>query len=426
MKKVFNEAYNDLEDVSSDVSPKIPTKYRISNNESQDTLKEVPEDAPEEEKAATKYLDENQERLQVIEGTLSYEFSSSSFYKFTTIAYIIQKVIDKHINMVISNERKFEYNYDYNKNKQIIKEGAIVFYYKEQIFYYIINYRSYMNKIVSNKSVNKLVDAIKFEIKNNNPLRNKHLHLYETSDGLSGTIKKKPNVKFSDVILNEDLKSDIYDNTIFHLDNIKENNGVILFGRPGVGKSLICSAIINEAIKKGYSTCYLCTKVDFSSLGEFLKDFLAPCILIYEDIDSLGQNRKEVLNTDLSSFLQFINGLTEGNDNIVYIATTNYLEHLDDAIKDRPMRFNRKFEFKYPNNEEVDQLIELYFNKNISDKYAKTCYNKQFTGAHIREIRRTATILSLKEKKKTEEVFEKSVKLVSSNFSTTLGDKTGF
>jgi len=267
---------------------------------------------------------------------------------------------------------------------------------------------------------------IKDEIKNNNPLRNKHLYIYDTSDCLAGTIKKRPTVNFSDVILDDTLKSDIYDNTIFHLEKMVENNGIILFGKPGVGKSLVCSAIINEAINKGFSTCYLCSKVNFESLSELIREFLTPCILIYEDIDSLGQDRKETINTELSSFLQFINGLTEGNDRIVFIATTNYLEHLDDAIKNRPMRFNRKFEFKYPNNDQINKLITLYFDKKTSDKYSTTCYNKNFTGAHIKEIKRTATILSVKDNTDIDSVFEKSVKLVYDNFSITLRNKPGF
>ena len=391
----------------------VDEKYRMPEERRNEIEKE--ESPKSEDKLSVKSKD-----------LLSYEFSAGNFYKFTTIVYIIQTIINKYANMIVSSDRKYEYNYDYNKFEQLIIEGSIIFYYDDQLFYYIVNHRNFMNKIVSNKDVSELINKIKIELKENNPLRNKHLYLYENCDGLNGTIKKRPSITFSDVILDEKLKSDIYDNTIFHLDNMNENNGVIIFGKPGIGKSLICSAIINEAIEKGYNTCYLCTKVNFESLEEFIKEFLAPCILVYEDIDSFGQDRKDTLNSGLSPFLQFINGLTDGNDKIVFVATTNYLEHLDDAIKDRPMRFNRKFEFKYPTSNEIDQLIELYFDKNISEKYSQRCYEKNFTGAHIKEIKRTATILSLKEKNAIENVFEKSVDLVASNFSTTLKQKPGF
>jgi len=358
--------------------------------------------------------------------SFSYDFTSDGYYKFLTIAYIIQTIIDKYLNITVKNERSYEYNYDFNKYKQIVIEGDIIFYYNKQLFIYKISTDGFKNKILSNGSTHLFVKIIKDEIKNNNPLRNKHLYIYDTSDCLAGTIKKRPTVNFSDVILDDTLKSDIYDNTIFHLEKMVENNGIILFGKPGVGKSLVCSAIINEAINKGFSTCYLCSKVNFESLSELIREFLTPCILIYEDIDSLGQDRKETINTELSSFLQFINGLTEGNDRIVFIATTNYLEHLDDAIKNRPMRFNRKFEFKYPNNDQINKLITLYFDKKTSDKYSTTCYNKNFTGAHIKEIKRTATILSVKDNTDIDSVFEKSVKLVYDNFSITLRNKPGF
>ena len=372
--------------------------------------------------------DSSEEKNNIdIDDKNSYSFTSKSYFTFTTISYIIQDFIfsNRCKYMILSDEMRAEYNYDYNKYKQLITKGSIFFYFNKQLFVYYVDYREYINRIISNNDVSKIIINIKDYIKNKNPLRKKHLHLFPHGESINGSIKKFPEITFDKVILNDELKQDIKDNTIFHLQNIKENNGIILFGPPGTGKSLISMAIINDAINKGFNTCYLCERVNFEELDNFVKEFLLPCIIIFEDIDSLGQNRQDVINIGLSSFLQFINGLSESKDQIVFVATTNFLDHLDNAIKERPMRFNRKFEFKYPNNEEIDGLLELYFDKNIKNEFSSICYNNKFTGSHIKEIKRTATILSLKQNRDIKDVFKKSVDLIKANFSTTL-KKAGF
>ena len=193
------------------------------------------------------------------------------------------------------------------------------------------------------------------------------------------------------------------------------------------GKSKTCQAIIGEAIKEGYSTCFVVQKVDWSMLDEFIREFLAPAIVILEDIDAFCQSREETLNGDLASFLQFVNGLSEHKEKLVFVCTTNHLDHLDKAVANRPMRFNRKFEFKYPTDDQIDRLLELYFKDvNLSRAQKRLCYNCEFSGSHIKELWRTATLLSKKQNKTLAEVFEKAVETVGSNFSTTLTGKMGF
>jgi len=61
----------------------------------------------------------------------------------------------------------------------------------------------------------------------------------------------------------------------------------------------------------------------------------APCVMILEDLDSLITERNR------SFFLNQIDGL-EGNDGLLVVGTTNYLEKLDPALSSRPSRFDRK------------------------------------------------------------------------------------
>lgn len=366
------------------------------------------------------YVEETLSEKELVSKT-QYTFSLEGYYSFYTTCYVLQEFILKNRNLVTLSKFTQEFEYDYRKYKEIITVGNIVFEWEKNLYNLYIDGESYSLILKSNTEVTRLVKILKDKVRYENPLRGKLFQIKQGKSGFVPIIKPVPNITFSDVILDEKLKEDIYDNTIFQLENLNENNGIILHGEPGVGKSLICSAIANECTKSGNTVCYLSTEVDYTMLNEFLEKFVSPCILIFEDIDAFGQSRDTSASTGvLSDFLQFINGITEKEERIIFIATTNYLERLDKAISNRPVRFNRKFKFDYPNDDEIKQLVELYFDKNIADSFSSLCYDKKFSGSHIKEVQRTANLLSKKRDQSVTEVFAESVSLVKENFSPQL------
>jgi len=76
---------------------------------------------------------------------------------------------------------------------------------------------------------------------------------------------------------------------------------------------------------------------------------MAPCLLVFEDIDSL------VSPMVRSYFLNEVDGL-ESNHGILMIGSTNHLERLDPGIAKRPSRFDRKYLFDVPTREERIQV----------------------------------------------------------------------
>ena len=361
------------------------------------------------------------ESRNIIDTQNQYTFSSKGFYSFHTICYVLQSFILKQKHLITLTKITREFEYDYKKYREILTDGNIVFEWNNQLYNLYISGDSYSNILKSNGDISDLVKLLKHEIRYNNPLKGKLFQMKLTVDGFYPLMKAVPNITFDDVILDEKLKEDIYDNTIFQLENLDENNGIILHGEPGVGKSFICGAIANEATKKGYTVAYLSTQVDYTALNEFIEEFVSPCILIFEDIDAFGESRDSMSNGGvLSDFLQFINGITEREERIIFIATTNYLDRLDKAIANRPVRFNRKFEFKYPTDPQINKLVKLYFDDDISDKFSKDCYNKNFSGSHIKEVQRTANLLAKKRGQEIQNVFQESVELVHENFSPKL------
>jgi len=83
---------------------------------------------------------------------------------------------------------------------------------------------------------------------------------------------------------------------------------------------------------------------------------MAPCLLIFEDLDSLVEKKTR------SYFLNEVDGL-ESNDGILMIGSTNHLDQLDPAISKRPSRFDRKYHFKVPSEQERVAYCEYWRQK---------------------------------------------------------------
>jgi len=83
---------------------------------------------------------------------------------------------------------------------------------------------------------------------------------------------------------------------------------------------------------------------------------MAPCVLVFEDIDSL------VDVSVRSYFLNEVDGL-ESNHGILMIGSTNHLERLDPGIAKRPSRFDRKYLFDVPDRKERVQYADYWRNK---------------------------------------------------------------
>ena len=83
---------------------------------------------------------------------------------------------------------------------------------------------------------------------------------------------------------------------------------------------------------------------------------MSPCLLVFEDLDSLIDEKVK------SFFLNEVDGL-ECNDGIMMIGSTNHLERLDAGITKRPSRFDRKYHFTLPGLEERVQYVEFWRRK---------------------------------------------------------------
>lgn len=149
--------------------------------------------------------------------------------------------------------------------------------------------------------------------------------------------------------LKDDLRSDLdrffAGRDLYGRLGVPWKRGLLLTGPPGNGKTHAIKGLI-QALGK---PCLYVKSFDSerwthqTAIGRVFARArrLAPCMLVFEDLDSL------VTDENRSFFLNELDGFA-ANAGIAVVATTNHPEKLDPALVERPSRFDRKYHFGLP------------------------------------------------------------------------------
>ena len=235
-----------------------------------------------------------------------------------------------------------------------------------------------------------------------------------------GEENKKTNVKFDDVAGLDEEKGELVEIVDFlkkpeeyQKMGAKIPRGILLYGKPGTGKTLIAKAIAGEA------------GVPFISMSgsEFIEMFaglgasrvrklfdrakkLAPCIIFIDEIDAIGSRRSSNSgaetenNQTLNQLLVEMDGF-ETNETIIVLAATNRPEMLDKALL-RPGRFDRQITVPAPDLVGREAILKLHSkNKKIADDvdFKEIAGDTSgFTGAELANILNEAAIIATREK----------------------------
>ncbi|KAL9126694.1 MAG: hypothetical protein Q9217_004291 [Psora testacea] len=174
--------------------------------------------------------------------------------------------------------------------------------------------------------------------------------------------------KWEDVVLDQTMKEKVRGDVEGFFDRESEykglavpwKRGLIFHGLPGNGKTISIKALMRSLAFRPEPIPTLYVKSlgkssdedDIRSIFDKARE-TAPCLLVFEDIDSLVSDHVR------SFFLNEVDGL-EGNDGIMMIGSTNYLDRLDAGISKRPSRFDRKYHFALPATPERIQYCEYW------------------------------------------------------------------
>jgi AAA+ superfamily predicted ATPase len=177
------------------------------------------------------------------------------------------------------------------------------------------------------------------------------------------------------------------------------SQGILIHGVPGTGKTLLAKILASKKDKK-YSLLWIVPS-DFLRLkpaGIYaLARKLKPTIVFLEDLDLFGESRSLSSNKELLG--EFLNELSGLNDNtkILTIATTNDLQAIEKALKDRPGRFDLKVEMTVPDQDCRKIMFSRFssaFKCSFDLERVATLY-AGLTGAHIQEAINQAIYNSL-------------------------------
>ena len=234
----------------------------------------------------------------------------------------------------------------------------------------------------------------------------------------------KVKVHFSDVAGADEAKQEL-EEVVEFLKHPKKYNelgakipkGVLLFGPPGTGKSLLAKAVAGEAGVPFFSISGSDFVEMFVGVGASrVRDLFdqakkhAPCIVFIDEIDAVGRQRGAGLGgghdereQTLNQMLVEMDGFA-ANEGIIIIAATNRPDILDPALL-RPGRFDRQIVVDRPDVKGRLAILKVHIkgkpvDKNV-DLEVLARRTPGFTGADLSNLVNEAALLAARRNKKS-------------------------
>ena len=210
---------------------------------------------------------------------------------------------------------------------------------------------------------------------------------------------------------------------------ISPPRGIMLFGAPGTGKTLIAKAIANEAKAnfisiKGPELISKWVGESEKAVREVFKKAKqsSPSIVFLDEFESIAGMRRshsgegsDVMNRVVNQLLSSLDGV-EGMEGVIVVAATNRPEMIDPALM-RSGRFERVLHIPPPDKDSRSEILKIHAAKMPLGKFKideLAGMMEHYTGADIEAICREAALISMRDGKKTvsKKHFEKAAEMV--------------
>jgi len=196
---------------------------------------------------------------------------------------------------------------------------------------------------------------------------------------------------------------------VFGRLNIEPHSGILLYGPPGCGKTLIAKVLASESEANFYSIngpeimnkYYGETEARLRDIFKEAKDN-APSVIFIDEIDAIAPKREEaygdVEKRVVAQLLALMDGLTD-RGNVIVLGATNRPESVDPALR-RPGRFDREIEISVPNVDGRLEILQIHTRgMPLSDDVELKTLAAElhgYTGADIKSLCREAAMKALR------------------------------
>ena len=196
---------------------------------------------------------------------------------------------------------------------------------------------------------------------------------------------------------------------LFSRLGVEPHSGVLLYGPPGCGKTLLAKVIASESDANMYSIngpeimnkYYGETEAKLRDIFKEAKDN-SPSIIFIDEIDAIAPKREEaygdVEKRVVGQLLALMDGLTE-RGNVIVLGASNRPDSVDPALR-RPGRFDRELEISVPNADGRLEILQIHTRgmplavdidlKNLANDL------HGYTGADIKSLCRESAIKAIR------------------------------
>lgn len=227
----------------------------------------------------------------------------------------------------------------------------------------------------------------------------------------------------------------------------KAGGGVLMYGPPGCGKTMLAKALAAECNANFYNVRAADVLDKYVGVAEkTIRNIFAtartrrPVVLFFDEVEALAQRRQmdttAKINTTVSALLTEMDGFAEDNDGILFLGATNVPWSLDSAFR-RPGRFDRSIFVPPP-----DKVARAFILKRLlqgrpvaSDLDVTQIVDKTsgFSGADLSALVDTAIDIAIEESVSETNLeplnniyFKEALREVKSSVGEWLGQARGF